>query len=265
MMSFRNVLMFLAASLFGFVDFSTVMADLAFYDSFETGTIGANPTSPIIGSPWVTVGATDNNTVQANPLVSGANGSAKVLQVNRAQGSPAGREFFDLTPAQTAQTAAGELLTLQFKHYQPDATRPSIALLTYENALHNFTQNQIDLEFLGGRALKYYLNSANGFIDTGLVGTSGWDNVEVVVNYTTDTWSVSLNGGTPVSNLPFVTGGGFTQFASALFGPSTSPVTGYVDDVAAYVGAIPEPSSILLVSLAGIAVITSCRRRQQSK
>lgn len=265
MMSIRNVLMLLAASLFVFVGSNSAKADLAFYDSFETGTIGANPTTPTLGLPWATVGATDNNTVQANPLVSVANGSAKVMQVNRASGSPAGREFFDLTPAQTAQTAAGQLLTLQFKHYQPDPNIKSIALLTYENALHNFTQNQIDLEFLGGRALKYYSNAINNFIDTGLVGTSGWDNVEVVIDYTTDKWSVSLNGGTPVSNLPFVTDGGFTQFASALFGPSSSPVNGFVDDVTVYVGAIPEPSSIMLVSLAGIAVVTSCRRRQQSK
>lgn len=265
MMSIRNVLMLLAASLFVFVGSNTVLAALAFYDNFETETIGVNPTVPTIGLPWTNIGATDNGTVQANPLVSGANGSARVLQINRGAGAPAGREFFDLTPAQTAQTAAGELLTLQFKHYQPDPAIKSIALLTYENALHNFTDNQIDLEFLGGRSLKYYSNAINNFVDTGLVGTSGWDNVEVVINYTTDTWSVSLNGGAPVSNLPFVTGGGFTQFASALFGPSSSPVNGFVDDVTAYVGAVPEPSSFLLVSLAGIAVVTSCRRRQQSR
>lgn len=239
-------------------------AELAFYDTFETGTIGTNPTTPIVGLPWTTFAATDNNTVQANPLVSGNDSSAQVLRVQRGAGLPAGREFLDITAAQSAQLAAGSLMTIQFKHYQPDPNTKSIAVLLYEDTNHNFLNNEIDLEFLGGRALKYYSNAINNFVDTGLTGTSGWDDVTVVVDYIADTWSVSLNGGAPVSNLPFVDGVGHTTGASILFGPSSSPVLGYVDDVKVYVGAVPEPASAVLLGIAAcVATLISTSRNNR--
>lgn len=247
-------------------DSRVAKAELAFYDNYEAGTIGANPTTPVIGNPYVQQGSgTDNMTVQANPLNNANNSSAQVMRVQRASGTPAGRVFIDLTPAQSAQIAAGDLLTVQFQHYQPEQATDSIALLVYENSLHDFTANAIDVEFLKQRAVKHYNDGPpEGFVDTGLVGTANWDDVKVVVDFITNKWSISLNGGAPVANLPFRNNGDYTTAASLLFGPSTSPVLGYMDNVRVYVGAIPEPTGFVSL-ITGAVMLPLTRRRSQSR
>ncbi|RIK75935.1 MAG: hypothetical protein DCC67_14580 [Planctomycetota bacterium] len=240
---------------------SAARAALAFFDDFEGGTIGAGPTSPVIGNPWALVGNANTNLVHANPLVNADNGSAQVLRDERSAGS-AGRVFIDLSPAQSAQIASGELLTIRFQHYQPDPSRDALALLVYPTTNHDFLNPAIDLEFHKNRAVKHYNNAPNNFVDTGLVGTDGWDDVEVVLNYATDTWSVSLNGGVAAANLPFVNNDDQTTGASILLGPSQQNVTAFVDNVRVYVGAIPEPASLASFSAAAAALPLVRRRRR---
>lgn len=216
------------------------LADLVFFDDFEDDTTDANPMTPLVGSPWVNIGTLTGHTVQPNPLVNTDNPSTKALRSHRT-GEPPGRAFIDLTFEQTERIAAGELLIYRVKHYQPDPLRPSVSLAVYQNNFHDFSENPFVLKFDVNRELKHFRNSLNDFESTGLFGTESWDDVEIVVDFATDTWSVSLNGGTPVGSLPFRNDGDYMTAASLIISPSVAHQTGYTDDVAVYIGEVDEP------------------------
>lgn len=219
---------------------SLARADLVFQDNYESWAIDARPDQPGVTDQahWSYVSTeqtTDGHTVQANPLVSAKNNSAQVLRSLR-DVTPAERAFIDLTPAQADRLAAGELLTATFKHYQPEASRPSIAFAIYQNSDHDFTENSVDLEFLQNREVKHYKDSINGFQSTGLFGTDDWDDIAVVVNFITDTWTVSVNG-VSSGDLTFRNDGDYTTARSLLFSPCCGRQTGFTDDLKVYIGA----------------------------
>jgi hypothetical protein len=137
------------------------------------------------------------------------------------------------------QIAAGEPLTYRLQHYQADPLRPSVSLAAYQNSFHDFTENAFVLKFDVNRELKHFRDSLGDFESIGLFGTDGWDTVEIVIDYTTDTWSVSLNGGTPVADLPFRNDGDYETARSLLISPSVGQMTGYTDNVEVYIGAVP--------------------------
>lgn len=220
------------------------IADLAFQDNYESWAIDARPDQPGVTDQahwsYVSTGqTTDGHSVQANPLVNAKNSSAQVLQSLR-NSTPAERAFIDLTSAQADRLAAGELLTATFKHYQPDPTRSSIAFAVYQNSDHNFTENPIDLEFLTNREVKHYKDSLNNFQSTGLFGTADWDDIKVVVNFITDTWTVSVNG-VSSGDLTFRNDGDYTTARSLLFSPCCGRETGFTDDFKVYIGALGVP------------------------
>ncbi len=222
-----------------------VRADLAFQDNYESWSIDARPDQPGVTDQahwsYVSTGqTTDGHTVQANPLVDAKNSSAQVLRSLR-DSTPAERAFIDLTSAQADRLAAGELLTVTFKHYQPDALRPSIAFGVYQNSNHDFTENSIDLEFLQNREVKDYKDSINNFESTGLFGTADWDDIKVVVNFITDTWTVSVNG-VSSGDLTFRNGGDYTTARSLIFSPCCGHETGFTDDLKVYIGALGVPA-----------------------
>ncbi|RIK75936.1 MAG: hypothetical protein DCC67_14585 [Planctomycetota bacterium] len=232
----------LITALVGALAVSTASADLVFHDDFEGETIDANPDTPIVGDPWVNIGTLTGHTISANPLVDADNPSSLVLKSHRAGGA-AGRAFIDLTLEQSARIQAGELLTVRFQHYQPDPSRSSIAFAIYQNDFFDFSENAVDVEFHVNREVKHYKDAINNFETTGLFGTDGWDEVELIVDYAADRWSVSLNGGTPVGNLPFRNDGDYMTAATLLISPSVSQMTGYTDNIRVYIGAVPTPTT----------------------
>lgn len=221
-------------------------ADLVFQDNYESWTIGAVPDQPGVTDQahWsydapveLPEGAPRGHSIQANPLVDAKNPSAQVLESIR-DTPEAEHAYLDLTPDQQTRLANGELLTVQFKHYQPASNRTSIAFAVYQNSNHDGTENPIDLEFRLNRAVVHYKDSLNDFQSTGLFGTADWDDVKVVVNFTTDTWTVTLNG-VSSGDLTFRNDGDYSTAASLLFNASTGHETGYTDDFKVYIGAVP--------------------------
>ncbi len=220
-------------------------ADLVFQDNYESWPIGAVPDQPGVTdqahwsyvSTVLPTGTPRGHSIQANPLVDAKNPSARVLESIR-DTSQAEHAYLDLTPDQQTRLANGELLTVQFKHYQPSTTRPSIAFAVYQNSNHDGTENSIDLEFRENRGVFDYKDSLGNFQWTGLAGTADWDDVKVVMNFTTDTWTVTLNG-VSSGDLTFRNDGDYSTAASLLFNASTGHETGYTDDFKVYIGAVP--------------------------
>lgn len=221
-------------------------ADLVFQDNYESWPIGAVPDQPgvIDQAHWsydapvaLPEGAPRGHSIQANPLVDAKNPSAQVLKSIR-DTPESEHAYLDLTLDQQARLANGELLTAQFRHYQPASNRTSIAFALYQNSNHDGTENSIDLEFRLNRAVVHYKDSLNDFQSTGLIGTADWDDVKVVVNFATDTWTVTLNN-VSSGDLTFRNDGNYSTAATLLFNASTGHETGYTDDFKVYIGAVP--------------------------
>ena len=229
--------------------------DLVLSKNFESDTIGVDPPAP-----WVQTASLGMFTVQANPLpLSPVNPSSQALNIVRPAPNGNGRLWHDLPASASADIAAGQLMMVRFKHYQPSTDLNSFAVLFYPNDLHDFSENMIDLELKagGGRNIKYFDGSE---LDTGLDGTDGWDNIEMTINTVSNHWSISVNGGTPVGNIPFIGNADFSTVRSFLLSPSAGNISGYIDDIQVFVGEVPEPTGMTLLAGA-TATIVSVRRR----
>ncbi|MCC7083427.1 MAG: PEP-CTERM sorting domain-containing protein [Pirellulales bacterium] len=237
-------------------------AALVYADDFEAETIGLNPLTPTIGANWFNNGNLSSNTVQANPLANAQNSSTRALQSERA-GTPAGYSWIDLTPAESAQLAAGEKLTIQYQHYWPDAAKGGVFLGAYDNASHSFTNNAIDLELRAGlnRRFEYY-NSATGYVNSGLSGTDNWDSITIVADFAANSWTLSVNGSSTAA-LPFTDNNDMSSVQTIMFGGSSGQTLAYVDNVRVYVGELPEPGAMCLLG-SGVLAMFWFRRQFRS-
>ena len=238
MASRKKALLFTCALVIGCTFAASLREDLIFQDNFENGTVGENPLTPQFGPDWVTEPVTLTNTVQPNPLVGDPRNSSPLVMLSERSGGPAGREYVLLTTEQQARVAAGELVTIRFQHYQPDPTRNSIALAITDNTEFDFSFGKmlVDLEWKVNRGVVNYKEALNDFEAVGLTGTAAWDDVEVVVDTMSDSFSVKLNG-VLVEDIGFRYDEiDFTAIGSIFISPSTSQITGYTDNFSIFIG-----------------------------
>ncbi|MCC7083428.1 MAG: dockerin type I repeat-containing protein [Pirellulales bacterium] len=237
-----NIRMFFAAAMIAMAapDLQFALAADVFFDDFEAGTLGTQPTTPVTGQPWFHNGpaVATANTVQANPLPEGINTSAQVMRSFRGPGVGGGYAWIDLTGEQQAELESEQLLTVEFKYLQVSPTNGG-ELAMYDNANHDFTNNALDLNWFANGTAYWYDGTVPQFKPVGAganaTGSDAWDQCKVVVDFSANHWSIQVNNG-EIFVQPFTNGDDMSKVQTLFFAPASQNVQAYWDDIQVTIG-----------------------------
>jgi hypothetical protein len=234
---------------------SPAFATVLFQDSFEGQVVG-NPLSgctPPVGASYSGSGYGLIADAVAAPGPGATNSGKFVGGINVGN-----EDWLNLSAASQAATA-GQVVTFNFDAYVTGDQTNAFGLDVATFTSHGYAGGAWNIILARNGSLRYYDGDYQTAVGT--FATDTWVPVHVVADYTAKTFQATVGATTFGGNFQPSTGNG--QLSTMYISSDQSRADVYYDNVSVTVGAVPEPSSLVLVAVGLVGLLAYAWRKRK--